>query len=62
MLIMILKPSKWVCKNPLQDSIVELVLFFDAAKLFEHNAYVVLMSDTKRISNKWWYSLCTIVT
>ena len=49
-------------KNPLQGSNAELVFFFDAAKLFEHNAYVVLMSDTKLISNKWWYSLYTVVT
>jgi len=50
---MILKHTKLVCKNPLQGSSNELVFFFDAAKLFQHNAHVVLMSDTNLISNKW---------
>jgi len=49
---MILKPLKSVCKNPIQGSNAELVFFLDASQLFEHYAYVVLMSDTKFISNK----------
>jgi len=34
----------------MQGSNVELVFFFDASQLFEHYAYVVLISDTKCIS------------